>query len=121
MEPPHKVMSRRVEWLKRWTNRAAELNDSERRLHSSLDPHCASVLKGKRLLLFGEMLSDIKYPDKWLISDICNGFRITGWVRDSGCFMKLPKQPSMTVKHLLGMTRGLNEAVLSQSCWNGRL
>ena len=61
------------------------------------------------------MLEKIGYPDKSLISDICSGFRITGWVRDSGCFVRLPKQPSMTVKHLLGMTRGLNQAVLSRS------
>ena len=61
---------------------------SERALHSSLNPHCAAVLEGKRLLLFGEMLKDISYPDVHLIDDICEGFRITGWMRDSGCFEK---------------------------------
>lgn len=115
IEHPHLVMSRRVKWLKRWTDRAAALQSSEQQLHDTLDPDCKAVLKGKRLLLFGEMLEDIGYPDKSLISDICSGFRVTGWVRDSGCFVRLPKQPSMTVKHLLGMTRGLNEAVLSRS------
>ena len=101
--------------LRRWTKRAAELKQEESELHSKLDPHCKAVLRGKRLLLFGEMLKDIKYPDSHLISDICQGFRITGWVRDSGCFVKLPKQPSMTLKQLLGAAKGLNEAVLAKS------
>ena len=30
-----------------------------RALHQSLAPHCSAVLKGKRLLLFGEMLREI--------------------------------------------------------------
>ena len=102
-EPPHLVMSRRAKWLKRWT--VTRQNESS--LQSDLEREAA--------LLFGEMLEKIGYPDKSLISDICSGFRITGWVRDSGCFVRLPKQPSMTVKHLLGMTRGLNQAVLSRS------
>ena len=105
----------RLAYLRRWTKRAAELKQEESELHSKLDPHCKAVLRGKRLLLFGEMLKDINYPDGHLISDICQGFRITGWVRDSGCFVKLPKQPSMTLKQLLGAAKGLNEAVLAKS------
>ena len=111
----YKAVKRRLDFLKKWTARAAELEKDEKALHQKLDPHCSAVLEGKRLLVFGEMLKDIGYPDTHLISDICHGFRITGWVRDSGCFVRLPKQPSMTLKHLLGMTRGLNEAVLAKA------
>ena len=49
-------------------------------LHRSLKPHCAAVLKGKRLLLFGEMPREISYPDVHLIQDICEGFRINYWL-----------------------------------------
>ena len=102
-------------WLKKGTNRAKELADRERALHDSMNPHCASVLEGKRLLLFGEMLKGISYPDVHLIEDICEGFRITGWMRDSGCFEKLPKQPSLTVDGLIAMSRGLNHTVIAKS------
>ena len=102
-------------WLKKWTNRAKELADRERALHDSMNPHCASVLEGKRLLLFGEMLKHISYPDVHLIEDICEGFRITGWMRASGCFEKLPKQPSLTVDGLIAMSRGLNHTVIAKS------
>ena len=109
------ILANRAAWLKRWTLRAAQLSGAEHELHQSLAPHCSAVLKGKRLLLFGEMLRDISYPDTHLVEDICAGFRVTGWLRDSGCFEKLPKQPSVTVTGLLGMARGLNRSVLARA------
>ena len=113
------IVQSRLSYLRRWTNRAAELRQQEMELHNKLAPHCGAVLRGKRLLLFGEMLADINYPDTHLISDICQGFRITGWVRDSGCFVKLPKQPSMSVNQLLASAKGLNEAVLAKASGTG--
>ena len=109
------ITGKRTAWLKRWTDRAKELSQDEAALHRGLKPHCAAVLKGKRLLLFGEMLREISYPDAHLIQDICEGFRITGWLRDSGCFEKLPKQPTMTVRNLLATANGLNQAVISRA------
>ena len=115
-----KVVKERNAWLKKWTDRAKQLHSEESKLHDSLEPHCATVLKGKRLLLFGEMLDEIKYPDKHLISDICHGFRVMGWLRDSCCFTKLPKQPSMSVKALIQTARGLNAAVLAKAASNDK-
>ena len=109
------ILSKRTSWLKRWTDRAQELSHDEVALHRSLKPHWAAVLRGKRLLLFGEMLREISYPDVHLIQDICDGFRITGWLRDSGCFERMPKQPTMTVSNLLATARGLNQAVISRA------
>ena len=109
------ILNKRNSWLKRWTSRAQELSHDETALHRSLQPHCAAVLRGKRLLLFGEMLEEISYPDVHLIQDICEGFRITGWLRDSGCFEKIPKQPTMTVKNLLETAKGMNQAVIARA------
>ena len=61
------------------------------------------------------MLREISYPDVHLIQDICEGFRITGWLRDSGCFERLPRQPTMTVQNLLSTAKGLNQAVISRA------
>ena len=109
------ILSKRTSWLKKWTDRAQELSHAEAALHRSLRPHCAAVLRGKRLLLFGEMLKENSYPDVHLTQDICEGFRITGWLRDSGCFERIPKQPTMTVQNLLARARGLNQAVISRA------
>ena len=108
------ILVERTTWLKRWLARAKDLQEEENKLHATLAPRFATVLDGKRLLLFGEMLSEMGYPDEHLVSDICRGFRVMGWMRDSGCFIKLPKQPSLSVKAMLGMAKGLNEAVLAK-------
>ena len=111
------ILGRRAAWLKKWANRAKQLVGPENALHStlhrSLKPHCAAVLEGKRLLLLGEMLRDILYPDVHLVENICEGLKITGWLRHSGCFEKLPQQPSLTVDGLVAMSGGLNHTVVS--------
>ena len=109
------ILSRRTSLLKRWTDRARELSQAEAALHRGLKPNCAAVLKGKRLLLIGEMLREISYPDVHLIEDICEGFNITGWLRDSECFEKMPRQPTMTVRKLLATSKGLSQAVISRA------
>ena len=115
LNAPANILAKRSEWLKWWLHRAKELQVEEDKLHSTLAPHCATVLKGKRLLLLGQMLEAIGYPDKHLISDICRGFWVMGWMRDSGCFTKLPKQPSLSISAMLSMAKGLNEAVLAKA------
>ena len=112
---PGDILTKRSAWLRWWLNRAKDLQEEENKLHATSAPHCATVLQGKRLLLFGEMLKSIGYPDEHLISDICRGFKVMGWMKDSGCFIKLPKQPSLSISAMLGMAQGLNEAVLAKA------
>ena len=103
-EPPHLVMSRRAKWLKRWT--VTRQNESS--LQSDLEREAASVVwrdAGENWLP-GTKVSFLTYAV---------AFALQVGFENSGCFVRLPKQPSMTVKHLLGMTRGLNQAVLSRS------
>ena len=118
LKEPGDILTKRSEWLRWRLNRAKELQEEEDKLHATLAPHCATVLKGKRLLLFGEMLKATGYPDEHLVSDICRGFRVMGWMRDSGCFTKLPKQPSLSISAMLGMAKGLNEAALAKASGN---
>ena len=69
------------------------LSSKEAELHDQLDPEVAKVLKGKRLLLLEEILNEIGFPDKNLVKDICSGFRLTGWLRDSQLFPHRSKPP----------------------------
>lgn len=55
----YQVVRRRLDFLKKWTARAVELEKDEKILHQKLDPHCSAVLEGKRLLVFGDMLKQI--------------------------------------------------------------
>ena len=80
------LMKRRLAYISKWSKRAMELVDQERALHGSLPEHLKGILRGKRLLLMGEMLQDAGYPDQKLVSDICGGFSVSGWLQQSRVF-----------------------------------
>ena len=73
----------RVHVLKGMIQRAQELADQEREVHAGLEPHARDVLKGKRLLLFQDLLSCMNFPDVNLVQDMQQGFRLTGWLEDT--------------------------------------
>ena len=94
------LLDKRNAFFKKWIKRAGELSSKEKDLHDSLDPEVAKVLKGKRLLVFEEILNEIGFPDKNLVRDICAGFRITGWLRDSMLFLTGQNLLSTQLTHL---------------------
>ena len=69
----------RAAFLMHWTNRCKELEQDEKQLHQSLEPHLQQVLQGKRLLVFQEMLNDLGYPDNALVQDNLQGLSVD-WV-----------------------------------------
>ena len=65
---------------------------------------------GKRLQLWDEILRDLGYVDSNLISDIANGFDLTGWLRKSGVFAVGVRRPSFSRDRWLKLAKGLNQA-----------
>ena len=104
----------RNDWLKRWLQRSRELQPDEDKLRDSMPEHVRIVLRGKRLLLMDEMLRSIDHPDVHLVKDICNGFTLSGWMVDSGCFLRFPRPPQMTLDSLLRSSAGLSRATVSR-------
>jgi len=60
---PKAVAERRRATLARYAQMAAQLQTAEEELHSKLHPDVESVVKGKNILLFKQMLRDIRYDD----------------------------------------------------------
>ena len=59
----HEASGFRNMWFqKKWLRRALELRASEKRLQAGLDGDVASILRGKRLCLWKEMLHEYGYP-----------------------------------------------------------
>lgn len=85
--PPYELAKQRVDFFKRWNKRALELTEAEKVHKSKLPRHCAEVLNNKRLLLFGEILKSIDYPDVELINHMSSGFQLSGWLPKSGVFL----------------------------------
>ena len=113
-EEPYKVIKERANFLKKWTNRCKELEAQESTLHGGLDPHLQSVLRGKRLLLMKEMLKDLDYPDTTLVDEICQGFKLSGWLPKSNSFPSSLKRPSRSMDAVRNMAKGLNRNITKQ-------
>lgn len=112
--PPHLVVKKRADFIKKWTNRCLELKEDERDLHQRLEPHVRHVLQGKRLKLFQEILDSLSYPDRTLCRDLQQGFRLTGWLERSGVFPQAMKKPEKTIESALRAAKGLNKSILKQ-------
>eukprot|EP00435_Cladocopium_sp_Y103_P017720 s5862_g4.t1 len=77
--PPHQLAQKRVDFIRKYTNLAGQLKADELKLRYSMPPHIRKIMVGKRLALFGRMLSDLEFPDKDLVKDIANGFKLSLW------------------------------------------
>ena len=64
----------RTECLRKWVNRARELEDEEQALRDDMPRHCTRVLGRKRLVLFQSMLEDCGHEDIEIARDIAKGF-----------------------------------------------
>ena len=66
------------------------------------------------MLLLKEILSDLEYPDATLVDDLCQGFKLTGWLPKSGVFPGRIRHPEYDVPTLKLLAKGLNQAIYSQ-------
>ena len=107
---PYHSAKLRIDFVKKWTDRARALQPEENQLHARMPPYLAKVLSGKRLLLMAEMMKEAKCPDESLIQDIQSGFRIAGWMPRSGNTQPHVKRPSMSVDTLLMLASSLNRS-----------
>lgn len=88
----------RTAFLWRWSRRAKDLAQREAELHSSMPLHLRDILKGKRLLLFKEILDDLNYPDSKVALEIANGFTLHGWMPESNVFPRETKRPEYDLR-----------------------
>ena len=111
---------KRAAAFKRWLKRSLELKEDEERLHRGLPPHLKPLLSGKRLLLWKEILVELKYSDVAVVDDICAGFPLTGWAKKTNVFNACVRKPDHNLEQLKKKSRGLNAAVvgsLSKGDW----
>ncbi|CAE7914447.1 unnamed protein product, partial [Symbiodinium necroappetens] len=97
-----------------WTSRAKELEERELALHASLPEHVKHILKGKRLLLWKEMIAEYGLPDTTLVDDMMAGFPLSGWLPQSHAFPKHIKRPEFSLDTLRLLSEGLNKQTLDQ-------
>ena len=108
------LASFRIDFVKKWSNRAKELQGAEDALHAEMPEYLAQVLQGKRLLLFKEMMTAAGCTDELLFRDIVSGFRISGWMPVTGNTTAKVRAPKMSTASLKLLAPGLNKVVLAK-------
>ena len=110
--PPYELAKKRLTFFKRWQRRAKEIDSEGDAFIKQAPQHAQRILQGKRLQLWDEILKDLGYRDTSLVSDVANGFELTGWMRKTGIFPAGVKRPSFSVETLAKLAKGLNRVVL---------
>ena len=108
VEPPYILAKKRVQFLKKWTARAKQLSADEELLRSQMPEHVRSIVGKKRLVLLGEMLTDLGYPDDKLTGDIASGFRLSGYMTKSNVFRAKSKRPPLSMETLKKLGKSFN-------------
>ena len=83
---PGAVAERRAMHCSRILNRIRELEADEKFLHESLHQHVRSVLKGKRLLIWRELMVETGYPDLEIFEEVTEGIKLVGPAHASQAF-----------------------------------
>ncbi|CAE7235845.1 unnamed protein product [Symbiodinium sp. CCMP2592] len=112
--PPAELAAFRIDAMKFWIGRAGALKEKEQELHQNLPDHLRPILKGKKLLLLQEMMRAAGCEDVDLVSDICQGFKLSGWLPASGEFVPRSRRPKFSVETLGVLSKGLNKATLQK-------
>ena len=110
--PPYELAKKRLTFFKRWQERAKVIDSEGDSFIKQAPEHAQRILHGKRLQLWDEILKDLGYMDSHLVSDVANGFELTGWMRKTGIFPAGVKRPSFSVETLAKLSKGLNRAIL---------
>ena len=105
------IYKHRIEFVKFWSEKAKVMKFEDEKLLEAAPPHLRKLLCGKRLALWQAMIDHYEYPDKTLVQDVLNGFKVTGWLPDAGIFPKEFRPPSMDTSTLESISKGLNQHV----------
>ncbi|CAE7717482.1 unnamed protein product [Symbiodinium sp. CCMP2592] len=66
--------------------------------------YLAKALEGKNVLAWKRILERNGFPDKMLWADLRDGFRLTGWMRETGIFKPRVKAPESSLENLLAQS-----------------
>ena len=108
------VTRHRIEKLTEWSELAKSLSRDEEKLHQTLDPNVAAILKGKRLLLLERLAEQISWPDKSIHKELKSGFMLTGYAPPSGIFKPELRPASLDKAQLMADSKYIRPLILSK-------
>ena len=90
----------RLDWCKKWMQRAKELDPFEKQSIDTRPSHVAEVTGGKRILLTEEILKDLGYDDMGVLSLIRTGATLAGEIEHTEIFQSQFKPCLITMQQL---------------------
>lgn len=75
---PRGIMLHRVEQIKRVLHLRKSLQNEEMKVHEALHPELRTVLRGKQLLLWKNLLKEENFEDETLVDEVMKGFDLVG-------------------------------------------
>ena len=99
-EGPVNLAKFRLAKISQWRMWLEQLETEESKLHDMMDSQIAMVLKPKRLLLLKRIAEELDWPDRDLVGDIAEGFKLVGTPKVTGVFQTEPAVPKITVQQL---------------------
>ncbi|OLP80428.1 hypothetical protein AK812_SmicGene39165 [Symbiodinium microadriaticum] len=117
---PSVVRSKRKSYITRWSNRAKTLEPEEAKLKAGMAPHRRKILDSKRILLFKEMLEEIKYDDIEVVQEIIEGATLTGDIQVTGVLDAKFKPARIDVSELMEISEQVKQQIRDRtvSCGN---
>ncbi|CAE7599568.1 unnamed protein product [Symbiodinium sp. CCMP2592] len=105
----------------KWTKRAAELSEDEKKLKSSLPDYARKIVLPKRILLWREILEDLKYPDVGVLDEMLEGVHLTGQTPCTGVFPGAFKPAKQTSEQLRSKASESRQKILDAIKSQGHL
>ncbi|CAE7651485.1 unnamed protein product [Symbiodinium sp. CCMP2592] len=84
-----------------WKKIAKESASPNDALMKQKPTYLAKALAGKNVIAWRRILERNGFPDKMLWADLRDGFRLTGWMRETGIFKPRVKAPESSLESLL--------------------
>ena len=107
------VMTLRTTFIKKWLCRANELRKDEAEMRSRMDQSVAKVTEQKRILLFGEILRDLNYPDMQVVDELRFGVSLVGEVPVTNMLPQKRTPPLLTEDSLKSRSTMVRPSVRS--------
>ncbi|CAE7700800.1 unnamed protein product [Symbiodinium sp. CCMP2592] len=89
----------------RWSQIAATTKPLNHNMLKHKPDYIVTALGDKNLLAWKSILGDNGFPDQQLWSDLRDGLRLTGWMRDTGISDKKVRPPQTSLEHLLSQSQ----------------
>ena len=120
---PSMVRSKRKNYIERWSKRAKTLEPEEAKLKATMSEHRRKILGPKRILLFKEMLEDIRYDDIGVVQELIEGATLTGDIPVTGVLDAKLKPARMDVSELMEISEQVKQQIKHRtvSCGDGEM